>query len=172
MKVPDNADGAAKSRAKALAERIAEQVAPAKDEAEFRELAQRGDRGDLEVVVEALKPVSADGRVVDVEHPAESQTFVAPFARAASHLTHPGQKSGVVSTEFGFHTMMLLERTAPQVVSLDERRRLLQAEIFRERARRLKKELVQRIHASVATSVTRSADALLSTVEVGGHETP
>jgi peptidyl-prolyl cis-trans isomerase C len=173
VRVPEDADAPVKARARALAERINEKVAKARDEAEFRSLVDSVDeRGGLDVLVETLKPVAADGRVVDVEHPAESETFVPAFARAASRLTHPGQKSGVVPTDFGFHTMMLLERTPSHVVSLDERRRLLRDEIVTARAMKLEKQLLAGLKANVATTIERSADAELATVQVGGHEAP
>ena len=173
VKVPDKADNAVKLRARALATRLAERVAMTTDEAEFRRLAESiGDRDGLEVVVETLKPVAADGRVIDVDRPSDQQTFVLPFARAASRLTQPGQKSGVVATEFGFHAMMLLERIPAHVVPLDERRLLLRDEILTDRAWRLKKELLKRLQSNVATTVERSAEGLLATVDVAGHETP
>jgi len=173
VKVPDKADNAVKLRARAVATRLAERVAMTTDEAEFRRLAESiGDRDGLEVVVETLKPVAADGRVIDVDRPSDQQTFVLPFARAASRLTQPGQKSGVVATEFGFHAMMLLERIPAHVVPLDERRLLLRDEILTDRAWRLKKELLKRLQSNVATTVERSAEGLLATVDVAGHETP
>ncbi len=166
VKLPDKADAATTARARALAERLAEQVAPAKDEQDFRARAEAlADRGDLELVVETLQPVAADGRIVDIEHPsAEPRTYVTPFARAASRLDEPGQKSGIVLTEFGFHLLMLLERTPPKTVPLDERKQLLRDEIVTERARRLKAELLARLAAATPTSIERSADALLVTV--------
>jgi peptidyl-prolyl cis-trans isomerase C len=172
VRVPENADASLKARAKSLAERINEKVAKAQDEAEFRALVDSVDRGGLDVVVETLKPVASDGRVIDVEHPTASETFVPAFARAASHLTHVGQKSGIVSTDFGFHTMMLLERTPPHVVPLDERRRILHDEIVTARAMKLKKERLAELRANVATSIERSADAELATVQVDAHEIP
>jgi hypothetical protein len=83
VRVPDTADPALKSRAKALAESITERVAGANDEAEFRSAAESVDKGGLEVVIESLRPVAADGRIVDVDHPGGGETLVLPFARAA-----------------------------------------------------------------------------------------
>src|SRR6185503_1764802 len=100
VKLPKNADAPLKARARALAERLAERVAGAKDEAVFRSLAEGlDDRGGLEIIVESLAPVAADGRIVDVEHPsADAGNLVPAFARAASRLTEREQKSGIVAT--------------------------------------------------------------------------
>ena len=173
VKLPDKPDPAVTARARSLAERLAEHIAPARDEPEFRARAQSlPDRGDLELVVETLKPVAADGRIVDAEHPsADPGTYVAPFARAASRLTEPGQHSAVVATEFGFHVLMLLERTPANTVPLAERKQLLRDEITTERAKRLKTELLARLAAETPTSIERSADTALSTVGKA-HEAP
>jgi peptidyl-prolyl cis-trans isomerase C len=171
VRISENADAPQKARARALAERIAEHVAKADDEAEFKSAAEAVDKGGLEVTIESLPPVAADGRIVDVDHPGEDNTFVLPFARAASHLAHPGQKSGIVATEHGYHTLMLLERTPPLTVPLEDRRHLLRDEILTQRAKKLLAELLSRIKSTLATNVERSADALLLTVNVD-HEAP
>src|SRR5262249_24000940 len=131
VKLPEKADTATAARARALADRLWEQVAHAKDEQDFRTRAESlPDRGGLDVTVEPLKPGTADGRGADPTQPTpEIETYVLPFARAASRLSERGQISNVVTTEFGFHVLMLLERLPPHVVPLEERRRMLRKEI-------------------------------------------
>ncbi|HKQ71315.1 MAG TPA: peptidylprolyl isomerase [Polyangiaceae bacterium] len=172
--VDAKADAARRARAKELADRIAERVAVASGADEFRSQADSVEgRGDLEVKLETLKPVAADGRVVDLEHPLPTpETYVVPFARAASRLSRIGQKSPVVATEFGYHVLMLLERTEPHVVALEERRRLLHDEIVTDRARRLKKELLDRLRAEAQPEISRSVDSLLATIRWVEHGAP
>jgi hypothetical protein len=172
VKVPKKPDEAWKIRARALAERLAERVAKAADEAEFKNLANSVDANGLEIGVETLKPVAADGRVVDVDHPTSGEMYTASFARAASRLTEAGQKSGVISTEFGFHVMMLLDRTPARALPLEERKHLVEGDIMTERAAKLKEELLRQIKSTVSVSVERSADNLLATIDVNRHEAP
>lgn len=170
--LPEDADAASTARAKALAERVAEQVASALDPDDFKRRAEATpDRGGLELTVESLKPVAADGRVVDLERPSgEPEHYAPPFARAASRLAQPGQKSPVVRTEFGFHVLMLLERYPPKSVPFEERRQMLREEILTERAKRLKRELLGRLSSATPPNVERSADALLTTVGAARRE--
>jgi peptidyl-prolyl cis-trans isomerase C len=172
VKVPPKPDETWKIRARALAERLAERVAKAADESEFKNLASSVDANGLEIGVETLKPVAADGRVVDVDHPTSGEMYTASFARAASRLTEAGQKSGVISTEFGFHVMMLLDRTPARALPLEERKHLVEGDIMTERAAKLKEELLRRIKSTVSVSVERSADNLLATIDVNRHEAP
>jgi peptidyl-prolyl cis-trans isomerase C len=174
VKVDAKADTGKKLQARALAERLAERVAAAADADDFRQRAESiSDRAGLEVVVETLKPVAADGRVFDPEGPpAELGHYELPFARAASRLTQAGQKSGIVSTVYGLHVLMLIERTPAKVVPLEDRRRILREEILTDRAKQLKSEVLQSLRSSARPVVERSTEELLSTIDVSAHEAP
>jgi hypothetical protein len=63
--IGSDADAAKKALARNLAERIKRAVASVKNPAEFRSRADAVDRVGLDVIIEELKPVAADGRVVD-----------------------------------------------------------------------------------------------------------
>jgi len=170
VKVASDAAPPVRAKARALAERIAERVSHTSTADEFRAAVDAvGDRGELEVSVESLKPVAADGRIVDPEQQGSSPPgqYVEPFARAASRLRDPGQKSGIVTTQFGFHVLMLLEKTPPLVVPLEERRQKLRGEILRDRAKHRRDELVAELRAAVQPVIERSASSIVSTLDMG-----
>jgi peptidyl-prolyl cis-trans isomerase C len=171
VRVDEAAPATRRAGARALAERIAERVARAATGEEFRrEVDAVGDHGDLEVSVEALKPVAADGRVIDAEHEHDNsppERYDLAFARAASLLTSPGAKTPVVATPFGFHVLMLLERLPAHVVPIEERRVALHDEIVSERAKAKRAELTKQLRAASAAIIERSADALIATIHPG-----
>lgn len=170
VKLPASSDAATRARVRALAERIAREVATAAAPAEFRGRALAVDHPDLEVVVEDLAPVAADGRLLDPARPpgpnGEVGTLVEPYARAAAALARPGDISPVVETSFGLHVILLTERVAAHIVPLEERRARLRDEILDGRARRAADEHVKRLRAAVGPAADRSAAELLREVRV------
>jgi hypothetical protein len=171
--VDEQADALARAKARALAERISERVAKAATAEDFRRAVESvADRDGIQVIVEELKPVAADGRVIDLQHGSQTPaTFVAPFASAAARLRNPGQKSGVVSTRFGFHVIMLLEKIPAHTVSLEERRASLRGELSSERAKQKRAELVTQLRAASSPTIERSAADLIATLKNVGIDT-
>lgn len=159
---PKGADAAVKQRVRGVAERVARVVAGAPDADAFRTRAEAVEHEGIELRVESLEPVAADGRVLVPGGGA----YELPFARAAARLSSVGELSPVVETSFGQHVLMLLERTPPRHVPLEERRRLLADEIVTVRERRAAKALLDELHAAHPVTVERSADALLASVPV------
>jgi parvulin-like peptidyl-prolyl cis-trans isomerase-like protein len=141
----------------------------------FKTAMQAVDASGLKTKVEALHPITSDGRVI--EHGAsQDNRYDEQFAAAAAKLAERGDVSDVVETGFGLHVILLLERTPAKRVPLAERRAALRDDILNARARRTRRELVARLAAEYAAAGNKvetpsNADALLELVrirEVGG----
>jgi peptidyl-prolyl cis-trans isomerase C len=120
----------------------------------------KGGADDMELRVEPLPAITADGRVLA----AEGGQFQAEFAAAAAKLRARGDVSGPTATPFGVHVIMLLERLPPQIKDAEERRKVLRDEIIADRARAAHTRVLERARSGV--EIDRSADALLSLVSV------
>lgn len=151
-----------KEKARRVAERVAAAVASATDAGEFERRAKEVATDGVEVRIERLEPVAADGRVLSPS----GGRYAQPFAAAAARLSSPGEKSPVVETEFGFHVMMLLEKTPPKKVPLEERRTLLANEIRATRARKATEQLLSDLRRERNVSIERSAYALIDNLQV------
>ncbi len=168
----------ARAAALALAEAIRRAIAPAVDAARrsepppqdprgpedpviavFRKAAADVPSGDLEVRVEALAPVVADGRTLN-----EGERYDETFAKAALQLTKRGDVSPVTETSFGFHVLLLLERIPGHTVPREERRAMVRDEVISARARAAKDQLLAGLRKSAA--IDRSVDAALALVPV------
>jgi len=126
------------------------------------------DADGLNVRVEQLMPVTADGRVID-RRASRTTTFVDSFARAASSLSRRGEISEVVETPFGYDVIMLLEVTPEARLSASERLRATRDEIFRARASQMREQLVARLRAEGGVAATGNSDALMAAVDVSGR---
>lgn len=162
VRVPAKADDEAKKKARGVAQRVAQAVADANDASEFEARAKDVATDGLELRVETLEPVAADGRVL---HPSSGE-YVEAFAAAAARLSTRGEKSPVVESEFGFHVMMLLETTPEKRVPLKERRALLTDEIIATRARKATEAVLERLRSERKVQVERSAFALVDGLQV------
>ncbi|MBI4700740.1 MAG: hypothetical protein HY744_06185 [Deltaproteobacteria bacterium] len=125
-------------------------------------------RGKLEVRVEELCPVSADGWHIDRD---SNAALDQRFARAAASLERRGDLSPVVETDWGMHVIVLLGRTEPLALPEAARRARLQDEIWQSRAARAKKELLAKLAATARVEVMLNADALLEQVSVAPAQT-
>ncbi|MGK3981826.1 peptidyl-prolyl cis-trans isomerase [Sorangium sp. So ce136] len=114
----------------------------------------------LEVVAQPLPPVTAAGRTLTPE----PQPFDVDFSRAAASLVARGDLSAPVTSSFGVHVIMLLERIPAQVVPVEERRVLVRDEVVTERARAAQAKLLEVLRRE--PRVVGGVDALLELVRI------
>lgn len=114
----------------------------------------------LEVTVEPLPAISADGRILAM--PVENVDL--DFARAAAALTERGALSPVIRSWAGFHVIMLLERTPARVLTGEARSARLFSDIVNERARAADKRLLAALRERGAAAP--DAPGLLELVHV------
>lgn len=156
-------------KARALAERIAKELAGAATTEEFEERAKAVPAEGLEVRVERLPAVAGDGRVYFPEGAPRGQertTFDAAFAAAAVALSEPGEQSPVIRSAFGYHVLRLEERYPEQRVPLEERRSILEPEVYSRRAERTLSRLLEELKRGAKIERLRAADDLTSRVPV------
>jgi hypothetical protein len=153
--------------AKAVATAIAVAVAGAGDEGAFMANARAVSHPGVEVTVESLEPVTADGRVAAGDG---SGRYDVRFSAAASTLQTVGVTSGVVETSAGWHVIRLLERRPGHTLAFDERRRLLAEEIYAGRAQAALDEVLARRRDAEDVSLANGVDELMGLVSQGFSE--
>lgn len=128
--------------------------------AAFRKAVAALPADGFQIQAEALPAMSAAGRLlVPGEHYLDPE-----FARGASALPARGALSTVVTSSFGAHVIMLLERTPARVLQGDARVAKLRDNIVNERARAAEKQLLAGIKEQRSTAP--DALALLGLVAV------
>jgi peptidyl-prolyl cis-trans isomerase C len=144
------------------AARIAAQSDPDPLSRAFRLAAQAAPVPEgLQVVVEPLPAVSAEGRLLTL---GDESRLDPAYARAASALPARGALSPVVESSFGLHVILLLERTPALVLQGEARAARLRDDIVNERARAAEKRILAGQQAR--RSVEPDAAALLDLVRV------
>jgi peptidyl-prolyl cis-trans isomerase C len=124
----------------------------------FKSAAELVPHAGLELVVQDLDPVASDGRVLTVD----GRTYERDFLEALMRLNERGECSPPSSTRFGLHVILLLERTPPNVVPLEERRKLVRDEVVSTRAQRAYRSLLDGLRSDA--HLVLGADALLATL--------
>lgn len=158
-----------REHAERVARRIAEALSGIRDATEFETRAKALDADGLDKQVEALPPVAADGRVATPGAPAGTPPtrFDEAFARAANAIPSVGDQSPVVETKFGFHVILLVEKIAPNVLSLEQRRKVVALEVEQRRASAISAELLEARTKVTPVGIERNAVGLLSELQVG-----
>ena len=156
------------ARARAVAQAIWEAERGVSDPREFIRIAQAIPHEGIDVRVEALPPVTRDGRIYYPEGAppgSPSDRFDADFASAAAALS-VGRFSEPKKTVFGYHVILCEARLPAQRLALEERRAHVRDEALANRADRSKQELLARLNAVTPTLVTRAVDDLTARVQV------
>lgn len=133
----------------ALAQKVHEAVQGAPQLQAFAEAAQAA-AGGAEITLWYSPPVAADGRIVPVS-PEDDPEEELPqsYAKAAAELTEPGQISGIVGSEAGFHILFATEIIPALRPEGPEIRRQLQTLAASSRL----EEKLRALHESTPTEV-------------------
>jgi peptidyl-prolyl cis-trans isomerase C len=131
----------------------------------FRRAVSAVDAGGERVRMEALPVVAGDGRIIDRASEPGS-VFVREFAEAAAALQSRGQVSPVVTSPFGYHVIMLLERLPGRHATESERRAELRGDILIDRAKRAHRQLLSELRQRGHVERALNVDALLAQVKL------
>ncbi len=159
---------ASDAKARAVAERIRSAVLGIGDPEAFMTAARAVPHEGVEVRVERLPAVTADGRTYYPEGaPPDSADlrFDVGFATAANALS-VGQISEPAKSAFGYHVILCEARFPELRVPLEERRVRLQDQVLKQRAEAAKQALLKRLTAAGSVQIARAADDLTASVQV------
>ncbi len=158
---------ASEAKAHAVADRIRDAVRGITDPEAFMRVARAVAHDGVELRVERLPAVTADGRTYDPDNPQSDmeQRFDLGFASAVQGLA-VGQISEPTKTAFGYHVILCEARLPEQRVPLEQRRVRLYDAVIKGRAEQAKQELLSRLGAASPTQLDRAADDLTARVRV------
>ncbi len=118
------------------------------------------------VRAEVLHPLASNGQPIERGTQRGSGIYDADFTAAVVRLGARGDLSNVVKSSFGYHVVMLLEKTPAKRASRQECLALTRDEILRLRARRLRDDVLTSMSRARPVDVTTNADALMAQVRV------
>jgi len=156
---PKVADSHAEAAAKAVAAAILNAVTGAVDAADFQARAKAVPHPGVEVVVEALEPFTADGRVAV---PGVERPYYPLFTAGAAAIPTPGGTSGIVESSAGWHVIRLIDRHPARRVPFEERRRLFTEEVYARRAHDALAALEDSLRSSERVALADGLDEILS----------
>jgi hypothetical protein len=175
VRTDEGIDEAKRNRAKVVAEAIREAVKIAVEKAKttthpgeqtdpvvevFKTAAEAVERDGFTIKVEALEPVAMDGRVLSLG----GGGYEKAFAEGAAKLAARGDLSDIVTTPYGLHVMLLLERIPEARTPLEERRRMVREEVLWMRSSATRQKLLDRLRPTAG--VGREVETLLVMVPV------
>ena len=165
VQVADNAEPAKKKSALDLAKQIASAVEGISEPEAFMNKARAVPTNGMQVRVEALPPVVADGRVADLQDRpppgAAGNTFVMDFVNALFQVSKPGAQIGPVHSRFGYHVILFVEVQPAQTVPAQQRRTMLREEVIAARAKAKYDALLVSLRSSARPDVARNAENVL-----------
>jgi hypothetical protein len=155
------------AKARAVADRIRDAVRGITDPDAFMRAARAVPHDGVEVRVERLPAVTADGRTFDPDAPLTDtgQHFDVGFASVVQALA-VGQISDPTKTTFGYHVILCEARLPEQRVPLEQRRVRLYDQVIKGRAEQAKQELLSRLSTATPAQLDRAADDLTARVQV------
>ena len=171
-KFPDNATDLQKTETEHAARELLETVkAELGAGADFAELAKTHSEGPSSVQGGALR--GGNPKLPPGDYFARGD-MVKPFEETAFDLLEPGEVSGLVETQFGFHIIKLEEKKAPEVqpfdqVQYDIRQKLVQVSGVDE-AKRVASDLLYEIEIQdyeAALALERYKELSLTVLETG-----
>jgi len=154
--------------AKAVAEALRQATAGAISPADFIAKAQAVPVGKFSLRTESLPPVTADGRVVNLDtanQPGDpSQRFELEFARAANALKGVGHQSEVIRSSYGYHVIRLDEELPAFQLPPAEAQAILSQALTTERTAERLRKLTEPPNAERPVQLERSARELLGKI--------
>jgi peptidyl-prolyl cis-trans isomerase C len=148
------------AKALEVAQEIARAVAGARDADDFDARAKAVPAETVEVKIERLSPFIADGQTA--EGPPSS--YDPAFTAAAFALAVPGDTSGVVPSEFGWHVIRLIDKLPPRSMPTPERVAHYFGTVENRRASEALTGILKGYRAKVEVGISSAADSLMQTV--------